>query len=107
MKIGGGWAGGQNQYQLSQGIGAQWDGGSGLLSFELYEREALAASERRLTRSSDFTAFGGQNFDTLGGNPGTIVDFGTGQTWAIPANQNGVSLEPEDFVAGTSNRHNL
>ncbi len=97
-------AGALDEYQLAQTFGAQWSDGSGLLALEYYERGALAADDRDLA-VSDLRGFGGDNFDTREGNPGTLI-AGT-QTWAIPRGQDGTALSPADLTAGTANLYDL
>ncbi len=97
-------AGALDEYQFAQTFGAQWRGGSGLVALEYYERGALAADDRDLA-ISDLRRFGGDNFDTREGNPGTII-VGT-QTWAIPRGQDGTALSPADLTAGTANLYDL
>lgn len=97
-------AGALDEYQLAQTFGAQWSDGSGLLALEYYERGALAADDRDLAMS-DLRGFGGDNFDTREGNPGTIL--GGTQTWAIPSGQDGTALLPSDLTAGTANLYGL
>jgi iron complex outermembrane recepter protein len=88
--------------QFGQLFGNQWDGGSGLMAFEYYERDALAASDRNQV-TSDLRRFGGDDFRSLNSNPGTIV---LGQlTFAIPEGQDGTGLTLADLVPNTENRH--
>lgn len=96
--------GAAKDYQFSQLFGSQWSGGSGLISYEYYQRDALPAAERDQSSDSDLRRFGGSNFDLQNSNPGTIA-IGP-QTWAIPADQDGTALQPTDFVAGTRNLTN-
>jgi iron complex outermembrane recepter protein len=44
--------GSSHESQLGQTLGIQWVGGSGLLSYEFYERTALSAADRAYTRSA-------------------------------------------------------
>lgn len=97
-------AGALDEYQLAQTFGAQWSRGSALLALEYYERGALAADDRALA-GSDLRRFGGGNFDTPEGNPGTIIVGG--QSWAIPRGQDGTALAPSDLSAGTANLYDL
>lgn len=89
---------------LAQTVGTGWGSGKALLSFEYAKRDGLASVRREPTAQSNLTGWGGDNFDVMLGNPGTIL---TGlQTWAIPKGQNGRSLKPEDLTAGTANFYN-
>jgi iron complex outermembrane recepter protein len=68
-----------------------------LAGLELYSRNALPASERSQA-TNDLTPWGGNNFDTPYGNPGTILDSNR-QLWGIPSGQNGAHLAPGDLLA--------
>lgn len=80
--------------------GMQGDFWNAMLSAGYYRRGDLPADRRDLA-TSDLTPYGGNNFNTLFGNPGTIIDGG--QTWAIPKGQNGQHLTANQLVAGTAN----
>jgi iron complex outermembrane recepter protein len=103
---GSGTRGDLQEYLFSQTLGTSWDGGHGLVSFEFYRRGALPAADRAYA-VSDLRPFGGGDFDTNLTNPGNIIDPRTGQTWAIPAGQNGMHLTAADLIAGTQNLQNL
>jgi iron complex outermembrane receptor protein len=101
-QIRGGFAagGGLGERQVSQTLGDYSGEASGFLALEYDHRNALPASDRALA-TSDLQPWGGTNFDTPFGNPGTIL---TGaQTWAIPHGQNGSNLTPSAFTPGTQN----
>jgi iron complex outermembrane recepter protein len=102
---GSGTRGDLQEYLFSQTLGKTWDGGSGLVSFEFYRRGALPAADRAYA-VSDLRPSGGGDFDTNLTNPGNIISPYTGQTWAIPAGQNGAHLTAADLVAGTQNLQN-
>jgi outer membrane receptor protein involved in Fe transport len=99
-RAGGVTSGSLGERQFSQLLGTHWDSGNAVASFEYYQRDALASRDRAQA-TSDLRPFGGTNFDTMYGSPGTIMD-GI-QTWAIPRGQNGSSLKASDLVAGTQN----
>jgi iron complex outermembrane recepter protein len=105
LRGGSGTRGDLQEYLFSQTLGKTWDGGSGLVSFEFYRRGALPASDRAYA-VSDLRPFGGGNFNTNLTNPGNIISPYTGQTWAIPAGQNGSHLAAGDLVPGTQNQQN-
>lgn len=94
---------GPNEALLAQSLGSRWSSGSALLSLEYWRRGDLPAGDRVQSADSDLTSLGGGNFDTLLGNPGTIM-IGT-QTWAIPSGQDGRSLTAADLTPGTVNLH--
>jgi iron complex outermembrane recepter protein len=81
-----------------------WTGGQFTVALATDNSNALWAAQRPQA-TSDLRAFGGTDFDTLAGNPGTVL--AGGQTWAIPHNQDGTRLIPTDFIAGTSNQYDL
>jgi len=89
--------------QLSQLWGTSNEDYSVLIITDFNKRDALPASARRYARS-DLTPFGGSNFDTTNGSPGTLI--AGGQTYAIPHDQDGTSLSASQLVPGTRNLHN-
>lgn len=92
--------GSMGERQFSQLLGNARESGNEFLSFEYFQRDPLQARDRP-QYSSDLTSFGGTNFDTMYGNPGTIVDGS--RSWAIPKGKNGTSLTAADLTPGTSN----
>jgi outer membrane receptor protein involved in Fe transport len=102
---GSGTRGDLKEYLLSQTLGDEWSGGHGLIAMEFYERGALPAADRAYA-TSDLRSLGGGDFNTNLTNPGNIINPQTGQTWAIPAGQNGRHLSASDLVPGTSNQQN-
>lgn len=91
------------EYRVAQTLGTRWDSGNAMLSLEFYRRGALPAYARRYG-TSDLTSLGGGNFDLNASNPGTLI--AGGQTYAIPAGQNGTRLTSSDLVPGTQNLSN-
>lgn len=87
--------GGTSNIQAGQSFGTSWDTGNVLLSYEYYNSDALAASDRDFTASNDLTPFGGTDRRRPGGNPANII--AGGQTFAIPSGQDGSSLTSSDF----------
>ena len=92
--------GSMGQRQFSQLLGHTRDSGSEFLAFEYFQRDPLRAKDR-WQYTSDLTHFGGSNFDTLYGNPGTIL--AGNQLWAIPKGQNGKPLTAADLTPGSGN----
>lgn len=92
------------EYQFAQSFGAGWSTGNGLISYEYYEREELPKRARERSANCDLTRFGGDNFCNAFSNPGNIL--AGDQTYAIPRGQDGTSLTPSDFIAGTVNLAN-
>jgi iron complex outermembrane recepter protein len=96
VSIGNVTSGSLGEKQLSQSLAKQWDRGGGLLSLEYYSRSDLPASARSQA-TSDLTLLGGSDFNTLEGNPATIIDS-KGRIWGVPAGQNGTSLTPAQLL---------
>lgn len=90
--------------RLSQIFGRTWDGGNVLLGYQFYDREALPWSGRAYSASEDKRSFGGDDFRLSMSNPGNILDPATGlPAYAIPAGQDGSSLQPADLLPGAVN----
>jgi len=83
--------GGARQTAVSQLFGDKGTYGNWVLSGEYYDREALPASARGRA-TSDLRAWGGSDFRTPYGSPGTVVGA-QGQTWAVPKT-GGPTFEP-------------
>ncbi|MBL8544312.1 MAG: TonB-dependent receptor [Hyphomonadaceae bacterium] len=95
------------EYGASFVAGRDWSSGHLLAGIEHRAREALAASARAYAANSDLRPFGGSNFSTNQGNPGTITRIGaTAVTYAIPTGQNGLSLTQADLLPGVVNYRN-
>jgi iron complex outermembrane recepter protein len=105
LRGGSGTHGDLQEYLVSQALGNSWNGGHALIALEFYSRGPLSASDRSYA-VSDLQPYGGGNFNTQLTNPGNIINPATGQTYAIPAGQNGTHLTAADLVAGTVNLQN-
>jgi iron complex outermembrane recepter protein len=105
LRGGSGTHGDLQEYLFSQSFGKAWNGGHALIALEFYDRGPLSASDRAYA-VSDLRSFGGGNFNTAQTNPGNIINRATGQTWAIPAGQNGTRLTAADLIPGTVNLQN-
>ena len=105
LRGGSGTHGDLEEYLVSQALGTSWNGGHALIAMEFYDRGPLSASDRAYA-VSDLRSYGGGNFNTPLTNPGNIINPATGQTWAIPAGQNGSHLTAADLVPGTVNLQN-
>ncbi|SEH19260.1 iron complex outermembrane recepter protein [Sphingopyxis sp. YR583] len=90
-----------DELQISQIAGAKWASGRAVLALEYNRRGALAASDRDFA-TQDLRRWGGGDFRSQFANPGTIA--AGGQTFAIPAGQDGRSLAGSDLVSGAENR---
>lgn len=88
------------EWRFGQLAGHSWDGGNGLFSLEYYDRDSLFGRDRAQA-TSNLLAFGGGDFNSMSGNPGTLLSGG--QTYAIPFGQNGTGLSAASLVPGTVN----
>lgn len=87
--------------QFGQILGKSWNGRHITLAYQYSERGALAAAARDFA-TEDLRPFGGPDYRSLFAVPGTIT-AANGQTFAIPAGQDGTALTGADLVAGTRN----
>ncbi|OYW24441.1 MAG: hypothetical protein B7Z44_20480, partial [Caulobacter sp. 12-67-6] len=92
--------GASQEYQFSQLFGTRWSTGNLLIAYEFYKRDRLAAADRDFV-TEDLRAFGGPDRRGSYGNPGTI--FSGGQSFAVPAGQNGIGLTASQLTPGTVN----
>jgi len=97
------------EYQFGAVFGHGWRGGGVLLAYEAYQRDPLAAADRRYTATSDLRALGGSDRRITTAFPGNVVAFDpatgiVGPYFGIPPGQAGVGLQPGDFRAGQLNR---
>lgn len=103
--------GGKRDVQLDQTIGKQWTNGGIMLSYE-YDREGrLASADRAFARSTDSRGLGGTDHRYIFSLPGNVLGINPvtgalGAAYAIPGGQDGRSLTPGDFLAGTTNLQN-
>lgn len=111
IRVGDTWDGASGEYQFGQTFGRRWDGGGALVAYEYYDREALAASARRLAGDADLRWRGGSDRRQFYSNPANIVVFDPtsgayAPAWAIPPGQNGAGLQPGDLLPGAVNLEN-
>ena len=95
---------GSDELRASALLGRSLSGGSVMAGYQYYRRTPLAAFDRSRLRNLDRRTAGGADFRVIGGNPGTIIV--DGQTYAIPAGQDGRTLEAGQLVPGTANYTN-
>lgn len=95
-----GFADGFDEANASVIAGADWDSGRIVLAYDYYSRGHLSTADRPYV-SEDLRRYGAGDFRAGYANPGTIV--AGGNSYAIPAGQNGVGLSPASLVAGTQN----
>lgn len=101
--------GGADEFLFSHTAGVDWRSGSLVLSYEYYDRGAVAAGDRRPTASADLRPFGGSDWREFYAVPGNVMRFGPNgiePVFAIPAGQPGIGLAPGDFRAGEVNLSN-
>lgn len=94
--------------QLAQTLGKTWDTGHVLVSYEYYQRDALAAAKRDYAASDDLRPFGGTDHRSFFSHPGNILVFDAAAgaykpAYAIPAGQNGSGLTAASFLPGQVN----
>lgn len=110
VRLGDTWDGASGEYQFGQTLGRRWTGGGAMITYEYYDREALAGSERRLASDGDLRWRGGTDRRQYYSNPGNIVVLdATGSyvpVYAIPPGQAGVGLQPDDFLVNQTNLEN-
>jgi len=92
--------GDRQELQLSQLVGTSWGSGRAVLAYEYARNGRLAAADRRFA-TEDLRAFGGPDLRQLYANPGTIS--AAGETFAIPAGQNGSGLRADQLRRGEVN----
>jgi outer membrane receptor protein involved in Fe transport len=95
--------GDSQEYQASLLLGTRWAGGHAMIAYEFYDHDRLKAADRPFA-TDDLRPFGGVDHRTAYADPGTI--YAGGKSFAIPAGQNGVGLNPASLVAGTVNLGN-
>lgn len=102
--------GGAFERSIAQTVGKTWDSGHALISYEHYQRDRLASSERAFTANADLRPLGGIDRRLANSHPGNILVLNAAgtyvPTWAIPAGQSGVGLTPASFQAGVVNLEN-
>ncbi|HET9391226.1 MAG TPA: TonB-dependent receptor [Steroidobacteraceae bacterium] len=86
--------------QFSQLWGTSWESGAGVVDFDFFQRDALRARDRA-QETSDLTRFGGSNFDTPFGNPGTLTNGVL--SWPLPTPRPGVPLSASSLKPGPPN----
>lgn len=99
-------SGGADDYLFGQLFGKYWGSGNAMLAYQYSKRQSLKNEARPYSASTDKRPFGGTDQRSYYSNPGNILDPATGlPAYAIPRGQNGMSLEPDDLIAGSMNLH--
>lgn len=94
--------GDMTEVQFSQLFGKAWGGGRIVLAYQFSERGSLAAATREFARE-DLRPFGGPDYRSLYGVPGTIR-AANNQIFGIPAGQDGRNLNSAQLLPGLQNR---
>ncbi|MDY6946007.1 MAG: TonB-dependent receptor [Pseudomonadota bacterium] len=106
-------SGGAQMLRTSLSAGYSTDRLRSSLIFDVYSREFLLGEQRDRWRNQDFTRFGGTDYRSASGSPGTVRTVtggnlpGLATSFArVPDGSTGIDLTPEDFAAtaGTRNR---
>jgi iron complex outermembrane recepter protein len=92
-------SGGVGARRISQLLGHHWANGDASLILEYYDRDALSSASRAQA-TSDLRPWGGANWNSPYGYPGTLVT--TGRTWAITGVSDG---KPVLGPMGSSNTY--
>lgn len=109
----GGAGGGAGLLRASFSAGYQAERLRTSVIFDYYQRDFLLGSERDLWRNQDYTRYGGLDYRSAAGVPGTVSSLrgdnlpGLASSFAmVPEGSSGVGLTPQDFVAtaGVRNR---
>lgn len=100
--------GGVDEKTASQLFGHTWENGYVLVDYQYYDRGSLLWADRKFSASADKRPLGGSDFRSVESNPGNILDPNTGApAFAIPAGQDGRSLEAADLLPGVVNLQDL
>lgn len=94
--------GDMTEVQFSHLFGKAWGGGRLVLAYQFSERGSLAAATRDFARE-DLRPFGGPDYRSLYGVPGTIR-AANNQIFSIPAGQDGRNLTAAQLLPGVQNR---
>ncbi len=85
IRSGIGQGGSPANYQVSQLVGTTWGSGGILAAYEYDYRGALAAADRRVTRSADLRPFGGDDWRLYYSAPATILRLDAVTRSYVPA----------------------
>ena len=106
LRLGTTTSGGRDEEQVSQLSGTNWDAGNAFVAFEYYHQDALRAGDR-WQATNNLTPFGGSNFNSYYGSPGTVlVPTGPGAGYyPLPRDQDGTSLT--NLQPGAANLYDI
>lgn len=109
----GGASGGADLLRASFSAGYQTERLRSSVIFDYYQRDFLSGAERDRWRNQDYTRYGGEDYRSAAGVPGTVSSLrgdnlpGLSSSFAmVPEGSSGIGLTPQDFVAtaGVRNR---
>jgi iron complex outermembrane receptor protein len=102
----GGASGGADMARGSFSAGYQTERLRASAIFDYYQRDFLLGSERGLWSDQDYTRYGGVDYRSVAGVPGTVSSLrgdnlpGLSSSFAmVPEGSSGIGLTPQDFVA--------
>ncbi len=96
-----------DEVRASQLLGRSWSAGNVFLGYQYFQRDPLPRLARTYSADTDQRRSGGTNFSSTSSSPGNILDPATGRpAFAIPAGQDGRTLNPSDLQPGVTNLHN-
>ncbi len=103
--------GGYSRYQFSQALGKRWSTGHVMAAYEYFHHSELAGLDRPYTGYADLRPLGGTDRRRITySQPANILRLNAAGSfvpaYAVPAGQNGVGLQPGDFIAGAVNAEN-
>lgn len=95
-------SGGDSQdYELGQIVGRRWNSGGVVVAYQHSDRTVLAGASRRFS-TEDLRPYGGPDYRSPFAAPGTIT-AADGETFAIPAGQDGRHLTAAELQPGVTN----
>jgi iron complex outermembrane receptor protein len=109
----GGAGGGADMLRASFSAGHETERVRTSVILDYYQRDFLLGAERDLWRNQDYTRFGGVDYRSAAGMPGTVSSLrgdnlpGLSSSFAmVPEGSTGIGLTPQDFAAtaGVRNR---
>lgn len=108
----GGASGGADLLRASLSAGYSTDRFRSSLIFDYYERDFLLGAERDRWSNQDYTRYGGRDYRSAAGTPGTVRTLngtnlpGLSSSFAmVPYGSAGIDLTPQDFTATAGMRN--
>jgi iron complex outermembrane recepter protein len=111
LRLGGATQGGGEEVQAAHTFGKSWDDGDLVVSYEYGKRWGLKASDRPFTANADLRSLGGTDHRVIYAYPANILVLDPATNayvagWSVPPGQDGLGLEPSDFLVGAPNLQN-